>query len=118
MPNIVCVGQIWSRGQIDGRGAAPALTFVRDANGPAGGGSTLTLSGMNFALFDASPSISIGATQCTTSSWISTTSIMCRLPAGASAQTVVTVSMAFLTGTLPNGVTYDGRLLFVCSVGL
>ena len=86
------------------------MTFARDANGPTTGGSTLTLSGTNFAPIDTSPSMSIGATQCTTSSWISTTSIICRLPAGTGVQTMVTVSSAFLTGTFPSGVTYDGEL--------
>ena len=99
-----------SIGQIDGRGAAPALTFARDANGPATGGSTLTLSGTNFAPIDTSPSMSIGATQCTTSSWISTTSIMCNLPAGAGRSANATLSVSSQIGALPSWFTYDCAL--------
>ena len=84
------------------------MTFVRDANGPTTGGSTLTLSGTNFAPTGTSPTTSIGATQCTTSSWISTTSVLCLLPAGTGRSANVTSRLASQIGALPNSFTYDG----------
>ena len=84
------------------------MTFVRVANGPTTGGSTLTVSGTNFALIDTSPSMSIGVTQCTTSSWTSTTSIMCRLTAGAGRLANATVSVSSQPSTLPSSFTFDG----------
>ena len=84
------------------------MTFARDANGPTTGGSTLTLSGTNFAPIDTSPSMSIGATQCATSSWTSTTSIVCTLPAGTGRLSNVTSCVASQIGALPGSFTYDG----------
>ena len=95
------------------------MTSVRDANGPTSGGSTLTLSGTNFAPMHTSPSMSIGATQCVTSSWISTTSIVSRLPAGAGRSANATLSVSSQIGALPSWFTYDGELAapsFVTSV--
>ena len=48
------------------------------------GGSTLTLLGTNLGAASFSPSAWIGATQCTRSDWISTTSITCSAGPGAS----------------------------------
>ena len=79
----------------------------------------LTLSGSNFGPTGTSPTTSIGATQCTTSIWISTTSIECMLPAGMGAQATVVASIsssASLIGTLRSWLTYDGALLtLLCS---
>ena len=66
------------------------------------------LSGTNFGPTDTSPSMSIGLTQCTVNIWITTTSMLCVLPAGTGAGAVVTVRLASLTGTLARGLTYDG----------
>jgi hypothetical protein len=63
--------------------------------------------------------MSIGATQCTTSKWISTTSIMCNLPAGAGRSANATLSVSSQIGALPSWFTYDGELAapsFVTSV--
>jgi hypothetical protein len=77
-------------------------------NGPTTGGSTLMFSGTNFGPTDTSPSMMIGLTQCTVNIWITTTSMLCVLPAGTGAGAVVTVRLASLTETLPRGLTYDG----------
>jgi hypothetical protein len=90
--------------------AAPVGSFVWAANGPARGGSILTLSGMNIGEMDPSPSMSIGATQCTKSSWISTTSIVCTARGGEGAQTAVAVRLASQMGTLLGSFAYDGAL--------
>ena len=99
--------------------AAPVLTDARPPNGPTTGGSMVTLSGSNFGPTGTSPTTSIGATQCTTSIWISTTSIECMLPAGMGAQAAVVASIsssASLIGTLRGWLTYDGALLtLLCS---
>jgi hypothetical protein len=80
------------------------------ANGPTTGGSTQTLTGLNFGLTDSSLSMSIGATPCTTSSWVSVTSLRCEQPAGTGAAEAVTVSTNsnLMFGTLLSAFTYDG----------
>ena len=90
--------------------AAPVVSFVWAANGPARGGSILTLSGMNIGEMDPSPSISIGATQCSKSKWISTTSMVCTAPGGRGAQTSVSFRLASQMGTLLGAFAYDGAL--------
>ena len=82
----------------------------------------LTLSGSNFGPTGTSPTTSIDATQCTTSIWMSTTSIECMLPAGMGAQAAIVASIsssASLIGTLRRSFTYDCELAaasFVTSV--
>ncbi len=85
-------------------------TSVNAANGPATGGSPLTLSGSNFGYSRTGSLASIGATPCTTSYWVTTTSITCGQPAGTGAANAVTVSTDsnLIFGTLLSAFTYDG----------
>ena len=97
------------------------LTGGAPVNGPTTGGSTLTISGMNVgpADTDTSPTAMIGATQCNTTSWMSTTAIVCKLPAGAGKPAMITAGVASLTGSLRSWFTYDRELAaasFVTSV--
>ena len=88
-------------------------------NGPTTGGSTLTIWGINFGPTDTSPSAMIGATQCNTTRWMSTTAMVCTLPAGAGKPAMITAGVASLTGSLPSRFTYDCELAaasFVTSV--
>jgi hypothetical protein len=67
------------------------------------------MSGMNFGSIDLSPNQQTGSTQCTTTSWISTTSLACTLQAGTGESAVITAGVATtLTGTLASSFTYDG----------
>ena len=102
-------------------GAAPVLTGGAPVNGPTTGGPTLTISGTNFGPTDTdtSPTAWIGATLCNTTNWMSTTAIVCQLPAGAGKPTMITVGVASLTGSLRSWFTYDCELAaasFVTSV--
>ena len=49
-----------------------------------------------------------GATQCTTTSWMSTTSVACKLRVGSGKSARITAFVANVTGTLPSSFTYDG----------
>ena len=97
------------------------LTKITQVNGPTTGGPTLTISGTNFGPTgtDTSPTAMIGATQCNSTSWMSTTAIVCTLPAGAGKPAMITAGVAFLIGTLLSSFTYDCELAaasFVTSV--
>ena len=97
--------------------AAPVLTSLGTVNGPTTGGSTLTVSGMNFGTADMSPTLSIGAAQCTTSSWMSATSMVCRLTGGGGEQATATAIVASLTSTfLAYSFTYDSALAAASAV--
>ena len=97
------------------------LTKITQVNGPTTGGPTLTISGTNFGPTDTdtSPTAMIGATQCNSTSWMSTTAIVCKLPAGAGKPAMITAGVASLTGSLRSWFTYDCELAaasFVTSV--
>ena len=78
------------------------------ANGPATGGSTITLRGNNFGPTGSSLSMSIGAAPCTTTSYVSTTSVVCTQPAGTGAANAVKVFSGSQIGTLLRSFTFDG----------
>ena len=63
---------------------------------------------MNLGPADTSPTAWIGATLCNTTNWMSTTAIVCQLPAGAGKPTMITVGVASLTGSLRSWFTYYG----------
>jgi len=86
------------------------VTSLMAANGPTTGGSTQTLWGSNFGSTDSTASMSIGATPCTTLSWVTTTSLMCRQPAGTGAANAVIISISTVVGTLLSSFTFDGAL--------
>jgi len=80
--------------------------MLSPVNGPTTGGSTLW--GINFGPADTSPTAWIDATQCNTTRWMSTTAIVCKLPAGAGKPAMITADVASLTSTLRSSFTYDG----------
>ena len=91
--------------------------MLNPVNGPTTGGSTVL--GINFGPADTSPTAWIGATQCNTTRWMSTTAIVCQLPAGAGKPAMITADVASLIGTLLSSFTYDCELAaasFVTSV--
>jgi hypothetical protein len=59
-----------------------AITYVAGRIGPTTGGTNavsvpVTITGMNFGVPDATPTVAIGNTACHTSSWTSITALMC-----------------------------------------
>ena len=97
------------------------VTSLMAANGPTTGGSTQTLSGMNFGSTDSTPSMSIGEIPCTTLSWTTATRMMCTQPAGTGAAKLVTISVSGLTVNSYDWFTYDGALgccRFRCTIAV
>jgi hypothetical protein len=68
------------------------------ANAPAsfGSGTSLTLSGMNFGIWDPSPTASLAAV-CSSTAWTSLTTIMCASQLGGS--TTISVTISQVVGT-------------------
>ena len=64
---------------------APVASFVSSINTPLSGRGSVTVSGLNFGLAEYTASAAVGSEPCSTSSWMSATSISCRGPAVRSA---------------------------------
>ncbi|MHC5019417.1 MAG: IPT/TIG domain-containing protein [Planctomycetota bacterium] len=84
-------------------GAAPTLTTVNPASGPNGGGTTITLTGTNFA---PGATVTVGGTAATGVTVVSATSITCTTPALAPALgpvAVVATNLDTQSAALPTG---------------
>jgi hypothetical protein len=81
----------------------PTLTGVSPANGPASGGTTVTLSGANFA---ADATMTVGGVAATNVSVVSATSITGKTGAHAAGAADVVVSQNGLTARLTGAFTY------------
>ena len=63
-------------------------------NGPASGGATVTLAGMNFAPVDVSATVKVGFSVCATTSWSSVTILSCTIHSGYGQEHDVAVTMS------------------------
>ena len=82
--------------------AAPALTSLAPTNAPAQADppAVLSVSGTNFGSADFTPTVQIGLTICSTSSWITTSSVMCAPSQGSGSPQPLNVVVQGLQGTL------------------
>ena len=83
--------------------APPTVTSVSPNNGPAVGGTTITITGTNFAtgaavIFGGAAATNVGVTNSTT--------ITATTPAGTAGAVTVTVTVNGLSGSLSNAFTY------------
>ena len=85
-------------------------------NGPVCGSASITLSGVNFGESDLTPTAHIMVTVCDTSSWLSTTGLVCESAGGRGVGGFlsVRVTAAVLEGTLSGVFTYDGLQSCIC----
>ena len=79
-------------------------------NGPTTGSASLTVSCVNFGESDLTPTLHIMVTVCDTTSWSSTTGIVCESAGGSGVGGFlsVRVTSAVLVGTDSGLFTYDG----------
>ena len=91
-------------------GAAPVVSFVAEANAAMSAGYSVTVSGMNFGAGAVTPTATIGTSSCGTSSWASTTSVVCFSHAGESVGLDVRVTAIGTVGTHTAAFSYDGGL--------
>ena len=90
---------------------APAVSVnhVGSGNAPGTGGASATISGLSFATADMTPTAMLAESDCSTTSWASGTTVVCRQAApsnAGSSQTTVTVSS--VSGTSHGLFTFDG----------
>ena len=63
--------------------AAPTASYLLPGNIPVARGATLTLSGENFGPIASSLTVNAQDLPCDTSSWVSSTSVLCAAPSGS-----------------------------------
>src|SRR6202042_120371 len=85
----------------------PTVSSVSPNNGPAAGGTAVTITGTNFA---AGATVTFGATAATNVVVVSSTSITATTPAGSAGAVTVTVTVNGQSGSLTNGFTYNGTV--------
>ncbi len=87
----------------------PVITNLLGQNGATSGSSTLTVSGINFAPSDLTPSASLElSVECSSTSWISTTTVACSLASYRGGMRRTAVTVAGLVGTLTGQFSFDG----------
>ena len=90
-------------------GAAPSVTHTNVTNGPSSGSASISLSGVNFGENDQTPTAHVMMTVCDTTSWSSTTGLVCENAGGSGVGGFlsVRVTSAVLAGTDSGLFTYD-----------
>jgi Concanavalin A-like lectin/glucanases superfamily/Chitobiase/beta-hexosaminidase C-terminal domain/IPT/TIG domain/Fibronectin type III domain len=83
--------------------AVPTVTSVSPANGPAAGGTAVTIAGTNFA---SGATVMFGSAAATNVVVVSSTSITATTPAGSAGAVTVTVTVGGQSGSLSSGFTY------------
>jgi len=84
---------------------APTVSNVSPNNGPAAGGTTVTITGTNFA---AGATVAFGGAAATNVVVANSTTITATTPAGTPGSVTVTVTLNGQSGSLTNGFTYSG----------
>jgi len=83
--------------------AAPTVTSVSPNNGPAAGGTAVTITGTSFA---SGATVTFGGTAATNVIVTNSTTITASTPAGAAGSVPVTVTVNGQSGSLSNGFSY------------
>jgi len=92
---------------------APVLTYAVSAkqNNPTSGDDRVTISGLDFASADTTPTVFAAMTRCNSASWSSATSLRCFTPAGTGRNMPYGVAVLSIIGTARSTanlwVTYD-----------
>ncbi len=87
---------------------APYVTGSNPSNGPAIGGTSVTINGLYFGTVnDGSPTASVAGVPCGTTAWTASTTLLCLLPLGGSATASLAVTYGALVGNGPATFTYD-----------
>jgi hypothetical protein len=86
---------------------SPIITDVAVLNGPTGGGAIVSIAGNNFGHQDLSSTAKVSLNACSATSYVSATSVLCTLPAGAGVARLVNAEVAGLVGTAAATFTYD-----------
>ena len=88
--------------------AAPVASYLVTYNLVITGQTTVTISGLNFAHRMTTATAKVEITECTTTSWTSSTTVHCNLGEGTGTRSVV-ATVTSLVGTAYVQFTFDGN---------
>ena len=89
--------------------AGVVSTVVR--NTPQSGGASMTLLGLNFGYSVYTESVSLGGRLCSTSSWMSGTSVRCHVQVAVAADQTSVVTVSAVSGTGLDVFSYDAPVV-------
>jgi hypothetical protein len=89
----------------------PVLTATLPANQAATGNAGITILGLNFAAINFSPTVLVAGTTCLSTSWFSTTSIVCTGSPGTGAAKSLSLAVMSLVGSTLPSFTYDSAVV-------
>jgi len=89
----------------------PLITNFLGQNGATSGSSTLTVTGINFAADNRSPTIIVGGSVCLTTSWFSDTSVRCAPVPASGGIDYVSLEVATLVGSTTRTFSYDAPVI-------
>ena len=92
----------------------PTLTSISPTSGSTAGGTTITLTGTDFA---ASAVITVGGVSCGSAVYTSATTMSCVTPVGTTGAADVVVTQFFQSSTLAGGFTYSAGATLAWQVG-
>ena len=84
------------------------VSFVDSFNVATTVGWSVTVSGVSFGALDATPSSRLGLSSCGTSSWASSTSVVCLPIGGQGVAHDIYMTVAATVGTQAKTFSYDG----------
>jgi len=97
-----------------------SVSGVVSSNGGGSGSVSVTIVGGGFGGFAASGVARVGGTSCEGSSWVSETSLLCKVGAGVSEGRGVCVSIGLQVGSVSGLVSFDGASVsgvVLCNAG-
>lgn len=97
---------------------SPLICGLAPANAGTTGGSSITLTGLQFGPNDNTVTAQLGSTSCDTASWTSDSSILCTtaLAGGVGGRNTATLTVAALVGTTTQAFTYNAPVTSSVSI--
>jgi hypothetical protein len=86
---------------------SPTVSHIMPKNAPTTSGALITVQGHNFAKGDFTVTAQIGKTACSTTSWTTLSSVLCRTNAGTGLLNLLSATVGAVVGTNSNVFSYD-----------
>ena len=88
---------------------APVVSGTDRPNGAVTAHASITVAGINFVGDDLTPTARLGDTACSTTAWLTSTSVACLVPAyGLGQDHWLAVTVNDVPGSMRNAFTFDG----------
>jgi len=88
--------------------AVPVVSFSSEANAALSAGYSVTVSGLNLGVLTTTPTSTVGRSGCATTTWASTSSVVCMLGGGEGVGHDLRVTVAGVVGSRTSGFSFDG----------